>query len=376
MKKLLILLCLLMPFIVQAQTDSDRVNLLQSATQQQIKIDTNYNRLLRYRTAYQQSIGTITALNTQVISLKSQVSTLLLTNKILNDTIAALRNRLMPRYRGANIHPFINSVYANIPGIVRDVKAVGLNAVRCDLHPNSAGVFPSVATLNNLIQMCKDSGIFFQPMISISPVKNSSAATCLAFGKAVGTAYKFAVYELGNEQDNESILTGDGTAASNYDQKKLAAYAICFKNVADGIRAVNPDAEIIINSAWIHWGFVQYMLANGVRIDGYSQHWYTNQEKAYTGKLPIEIIVPQTFPGLDITFNEVGIRPQTDGSIPVTDYALQTSILKRLSKFSWYYNELYDEPSRGLVEGNFGIYTKAGSPKPLMVNMLKAALTN
>jgi hypothetical protein len=275
---------------------------------------------------------------------------------------------------GVNIHPFTNAAYADIPQMIKDIQTVGFNAVRIDFHTDKTGLITNMPLYTKLMAALSDAKLYVQPMFSINPVLGSTAAIQEAAGFYIGTNYVFDSCEIGNEVDNATILnaTVNGTKAADFDPAKLTKAGNCIKNLVAGIKRAQANAKIIVDVAWIHHGFLDEIINTfKVPVDVPAQHWYTNQELSYAGT-PIEQLIATKYPNTPAIFNEVGLRPQADGTLRTSDFPVLQNIMIRFKRFGQYFNELYNEPDRGLIEGNFGVFSKPGVPVLPILTVLKA----
>jgi len=98
-------------------------------------------------------------------------------------------------------------------------------------------------------------------------------------------------YQVRNEMCFQSIKTEPGTQISHYrmstdpdagDNKCLDLLVNEAVDIIKRIRAEDPDAEVLINSTWIHYGMLDYAFARfeeeGIDVDLIGWDWYSNYE--------------------------------------------------------------------------------------------------
>jgi hypothetical protein len=175
---------------------------------------------------------------------------------------------------------------------------------------------------------------------------------------ATKNAVYFKYYELGNEFDNVAIISGNGDEAADYDGHKLKIIAAYLKGMDDGIKSVQPTAKTMIDASWLHYYFLQYLIANGNKFDIVAWHWYSDMEAtAARIRIPdISLKLGQIF-NKPIWFTEVGQRPDPNAEQLQNDYI--TSFVKKVKPNpnvgAILCYELFDEPKKSKNENSYGL---------------------
>ncbi|MDD5323652.1 MAG: CARDB domain-containing protein [Methylococcales bacterium] len=111
---------------------------------------------------------------------------------------------------------------------------------------------------------------------------SASAIYTAAFnqGRSFATRYagQIAAYGLVNEKDVETKLPGvsDGTLPSDYDDALYVKGREEIRGLHDGVKAGDPNAKTLVNFAWLHYGFIQRLLDDGVTFDIIGIDWYSD----------------------------------------------------------------------------------------------------
>jgi chitodextrinase len=98
-------------------------------------------------------------------------------------------------------------------------------------------------------------------------------------GYAFATRYagKIPYYQVSNERDVSSMTTeSDGTLPSDFNDIKYAQAKAEIQGLLDGVRAGDPNAKTIVNFSWLHYGFIQRLINDGINFDILGIDWYSN----------------------------------------------------------------------------------------------------
>ncbi len=108
---------------------------------------------------------------------------------------------------------------------------------------------------------------------------------------------KIDYFQISNEVDvsllsvsQEFGIVGDGSSMSHYVTSEVERVCKHFKNSISGVRAADTDAQVVINSGWVHYGFHDWLKQYDVDYDIIGFDWYTDQSTSFirSGKGPIE----------------------------------------------------------------------------------------
>lgn len=203
------------------------------------------------------------------------------------------------------------------------VKRVNATYYRTDILTDTSGVAAKEQKLHDLIAAARTQGVKVLPVIYLRGY-SSSLTTSAAYtkGKNLGRGFAsrypgyFNFYEIGNEEEVKSLFDGqDGQDTSDYRTSVFVVQAAFFRGMSEGIKEVHPEAKIMINGGWLHYGFIRRLLNNNVKIDRIGWHWYSNQE-TLAPQSPYNIAdigdkLHELFPTIPIWFTEMNRK---DGS--------------------------------------------------------------
>jgi hypothetical protein len=208
-----------------------------------------------------------------------------------------------------------------------------------------------------------------------------------ALGHMAATTLKGLVqyYQVGNEYDNVTILSGHGRKPSDYDNAKFMKARGSILGMIAAIKQVDPSARIVMCSvSWLHFGFLD-MLYHGTQPDGSrgheipqwditAWHWYSDMgdiTSARPGVLGGLGIAPginvlaylHDVYGKPIWITEFGARPDLSEE-QATQHLIGNNALAGFVKHANDFDiqsvamyELYDDNA---AEGNYGLIENDG----------------
>ncbi|GAB4026609.1 hypothetical protein GCM10028809_10320 [Spirosoma gilvum] len=186
---------------------------------------------------------------------------------------------------GVSGHPLTQESYSeNIDLQINIIKELNSKFYRFDVPTDSNGSVHNKELYNLIIKKLKKNNIKLLPVLvfnaSVYNQKSSQKAyqNGYNYGRNFAKNYKntFDYYEVGNEEDNNLILPGrHGTNIADFDTVKASTIMSYFKGVCNGIRKEDLYAKIIINHAWVHWGFLELLNKTEVKYDIIGCHWYS-----------------------------------------------------------------------------------------------------
>lgn len=237
---------------------------------------------------------------------------------------------------------------------------LGITLVRFD---SMWGTINGVEWTDRFVETAEAYGL---DMMMIVYVEDTESA------QAIASRYKGKIkyYQVHNEVDCATIIDAghSGESLSDYDPVKLKTKTDAIKACIKGLRAADPAAEIVINSTFVHYGFTEYLVDQGVDFDVIGWDWYSQQEewchqnRGYdiTGLLDI---LREKFPDKDIIFCELNILADYENgtdtrqgafieemAVKIYEYAKKDPAIRGLVIY-----ELLDEPDKGNQEGHFGL---------------------
>jgi hypothetical protein len=192
-----------------------------------------------------------------------------------------------------------------------------------------------------------------------------------SYNEGYAFAHKYAgqisYYQLSNERDVYSLTSGDGTTTDQYNYALYANAKAEIQGLRDGIMAGDPNAKTIVNFTWIHYGFIQRLVNDGINFDIIGIDWYWDDITNVNG-LDVPLYLKNQFnkplwvteanrwegsTGGNETAQSVWINQNTTG------YYNNMNI----SAFITY--ELLDEPGANPnYESNMGLMYNTNSQKP------------
>ncbi len=198
---------------------------------------------------------------------------------------------------GVNIHSPATSVPYKLVSLedqIHYAAQLGVKIIRMDITKNM-----DVLYLDKFVGLCNQYGIKVMfALTSCVEVEEPQNAEMIVNGYAErynGKNGKFKVdyFQFKNEVDltlmNESGFHDSGETISSYPEESLKKYLTLFTAMQSGLDKADTTAESVINISWTHYGYLQYLLDNGLKWDVVGLDWYAdmkNQDlKTYLSKL-------------------------------------------------------------------------------------------
>jgi hypothetical protein len=221
--------------------------------------------------------------------------------------------------------------------------------------------------------------------------RNTSTASAIytaAFnaGRSFAMHYagQVAAYELSNELDVATKLPiiSDGALPSDYDDALYAKAREEIRGLHDGVKAGDPSAKTLVNFAWLHYGFIQRLLDDGVAFDIIGINWYSNMGDITnvrgSGFNLVSYI--KTHFGKPLWITEANRK---DGSMGGNETVQATYISQTAQAMAmnpdvdaFIAYELFDEPGHPSVyEQNYGLVKFKQSSGKYVVDTFKPAFT-
>lgn len=208
----------------------------------------------------------------------------------------------------------------------------------------------------------------------------------LSDGKSIAGHYagKISYYQLANEGGAQSIKSGtlEGSRPSDFDDGAYESIKEYIRGLSDGISSADGGAKKIVTISWLHTGFLDRLIADGVNFDMIGIDWYDwmgsfSRKTIYTGATLYDKLRSL---GKPLTFMEINVTPSSeDGSSvkTVIDEQHQTDFLTNYASWAsgqsnyikgFYVLELVDNVNNnnynkeyyGLIRAEMG---KLGNPR-------------
>ncbi|OGV49891.1 MAG: hypothetical protein A2017_05685 [Lentisphaerae bacterium GWF2_44_16] len=192
---------------------------------------------------------------------------------------------------------------------------------------------------------------------------------CFEHARSVAGKWRgrIKVWDLSNEPDGWVIKDErHGNKREDYEPNLVAVAAAILKGQSDGIKAGDPDAKVSLNTGgWLHYGFVDLMIENGINFDILSWHWYNEMGDIDCIKKMENFNLLKELKKYDkpIWLGEYNYRPKKDkkaGYDPV-DNAWLLETIQRLYSYrnngveAVFIYELLDFPSDDIGSGYYGL---------------------
>ncbi len=276
---------------------------------------------------------------------------------------------------GVNGHPGVQEGYRQVPVTTQLdlIKELGAQWYRCDWDEERFRSDP--ASFDQLVAEASRRNIRLLPVIFPAqscrndlPLDEIRSAA-FEFGRAIASHFrgKISHWELDNELDNWILVRKGETCTSglvwqwgdpsgdNVDHFEPTRYARAraeLEGLHAGIKAGDPHAQTLVDFCWIHYGFLELLLARDrVPIDLVAVHWYSDMGDAT--KIHDDFNLVEHLQRFDrpIWFTEVNRRggSRGDQSQEQADYLEKTARQLRDCRTveAFFVYELLDEPYFG-----------------------------
>ena len=252
---------------------------------------------------------------------------------------------------GVNGHPLSQEGYLQAPlGAQLDlVKRLGARWYRADWGSDAPG--RGVERAETLVREAARRGLQVLPVIfpPVDMARDSEASIRQAareYARALAARFKgrIHVWELHNELDSYAMIRkgeknargevwqwgdADGRLAEHFEEGRYARARAVLQGLADGIREGNPTARRLINSSgWLHFGFIQRLVADGVPFEILGWHWYSEMGDI-TSAAGVNALAKITAFGKPIWINEYNRRGGNGGDKGEAEQAAALTAMTR-----------------------------------------------
>lgn len=272
----------------------------------------------------------------------------------------------------------------------------GLKRYRFDVFLTADQDYHRVNTVRMMVKQAKAHNIVLRPILTVPftygdrtdfgkyPKGDAEALYRQGYDRtyAFVNEFKYDIndYEMQNElnllvRDSSGMpLWGKGWTSAEFNTTLMSDWAWVLKGMSDAIDKINKDNGLnirrILNTTSTHFGFLDYMQQKGVKYEVISYHYYerlgTDPNK-YWGSFNLFQRLAQY--GKPVHFNEVNCAEIYDANF---DNSWQNPLMENCNKslnntLNYIFNqkylnvedvdvyELVDHPTRGAVEGRFGM---------------------
>lgn len=253
------------------------------------------------------------------------------------------------------------------------LKQCGLTWYRVDIPTDTNGNVENYYKFELLKKEAAKNHINVLPLIYLSGLDYKKPADAMYnLGYKCGRNFAvqhsrfFEYYELGNEQESDLLVAGwrsPGLSTTDYDDGKVKIVAAYLKGLTAGIKSIKPAAKTIINtSGWVHFGFLEKLIAEGVTFDIVGYHWYSDMGKLtqirdYKFNMPDLLYQKFKKP---IWITEISNRNGSNSAATERDQASWDSTYINEAKQNshvkaMFFYELYDQPVLGYPENSYGL---------------------
>jgi hypothetical protein len=236
---------------------------------------------------------------------------------------------------GVNGHPLSQEGYLQAPiaGQLDLVKRLGARWYRTDWGSDAPASGAGRAEM--LVREAARRGLQVLPVIfpPVDMAKDTEASIRQAardYARALAIRFKgrVTVWELHNELDSYAMIRkgeknargevwqwgdADGQLAEHFEEGRYARARAVLLGLAEGIREGDPTARRLINSSgWLHFGFIQRLVADGVPFEILGWHWYSEMGDI-TSAAGVNALARITAFGKPIWINEYNRRGGNGG---------------------------------------------------------------
>lgn len=264
---------------------------------------------------------------------------------------------------GVNGHSYVNNpTYPKekLNDQIRKAANLGVTHYRINMAPGYTNGVYDWSYMDSVVNTAETYGLKLYVVLYSSLGGTSQELNSLCHDIASHYGSRIEYYQMGNEQDNRCIISGDGSLTNMYD---LAAYTDIrekLKAMSSGLKAGCPTAKRVINMGYKHTGFIELLNADGVEWDTTGLDWYSNMDGSSANMLTIVNKIG-TYKQQEIIVSELNTR---DGNMSKTeqeqaDYIQQNAVNAyesghpKLHGFFVY--ELLDEMAFTDGEGHYGL---------------------
>ena len=174
------------------------------------------------------------------------------------------------------------------------------------------------------------------------------------------------IWELGNELADRCIVPGtNGDTVLDYRDAPFAIALAQLRGLDRGIRAGGrPGVRTTIDAGWLHYGFLDRLLANGFDWDVTSWHWYSNMgDVRNASSKHVDVLARLRGYGKPIWFTECdregGSNGASGGAQQAAYLATLLPVLEEAGVEVAIAYELYDQPALApSPEALYGVWGK------------------
>ncbi len=188
-------------------------------------------------------------------------------------------------YWGLNGHPLTQQDFnrSTWDDQIKYLKDLNVNIYRIDVLVDDDGKARKEIDFIDILNKLKDNKIKSMPTViplGINGSKIQQYDQSFSQGQSFCQKYGsyFDVIEVGNEEDNASIINGsvDGSKLAHYNNNKLNNIIVKLKGFIDGAKSVKPSLKVSLSLSWVHFGYLDVLDQNKINYDIIGYHWYSN----------------------------------------------------------------------------------------------------
>jgi hypothetical protein len=286
---------------------------------------------------------------------------------------------------GVNGHPAVQEGYRQVPIAAQLDLVVELGAkwYRCDWGQGALGANPAV--YDTLVDEAARRGIRLLPVIFADTSCRSKRplaqirAEAERFARTLVGRYRSRIthWELDNELDNWAMVHkgekcpndlvwqwGDphGNDPNHFQEDRYQKAQAELEGLHAGVKAADPAAKTIVNSSWIHYGFLERLLGQDrVPIDILGWHWYSEMGDPAKANGSFNLLEHLKRFGRPIWFTELSHRGGSLGNKRTEQAQYLVKLARQLRATpgveAMFVYELLDEPYFGLdnPESHYGL---------------------
>ena len=171
--------------------------------------------------------------------------------------------------KGVNIHSYAGyAAYTDTAKFISDAAALGSDIIRTNIVDDNLAYNVSVADMaaKKGMQVMAIAGFkYWENSAPIAAANIDIAGITKSFTEmATALNGKVAYYQINNEMCNDMLKTSS-LQTSAYGYRDASGIAVGVYAAANAIKAVDPDAKIVLNFCWKHYGLLEAI--KNVKID-------------------------------------------------------------------------------------------------------------
>ncbi|WP_052339221.1 carbohydrate binding domain-containing protein [Gorillibacterium massiliense] len=267
---------------------------------------------------------------------------------------------------GVTGHPNRTAAYpgAQIPDTLDKINGLGAQIYRIEQSPYLSGAGWNYTDLDNAVNQAYAKGLKLYLVLNEYFTLADADLKQMAHDVADRYKGKISYYQIDNEPDDATIYKPsgyDGSSPAHYDPAKYDPLLPKWKAISEGLRDGDPNAKRVINIGYLHTGFLDKVLSDGLQWDVNALDWYSDMD-SNGDMVTVLKDIQDNYPQNELLVAELDTRngTQTLTEQQQADYiqakaneAYYSSLLPEIRGFFVY--ELLDEDTLAGTEAYYGL---------------------